>query len=97
MEKSSTSSQWPWIMRFCWLGNGVVNNLQEPSAQLDEYNSKILLIEERFANGGLTAAEEKLLLAELERQLEFMGGFQAKLQNALGGIRSVIGRKHDAN
>jgi hypothetical protein len=85
------------MIRFCWLGNGVVNNLQEPSVQLDEFNSQIVLVEEGLAAGKFSAGEQKMIAAELARQIEHLTDFQEKLQNALTGVRAIIGRQHDAS
>lgn len=96
-EKTSTAGHWPEMMRFCWLGNGIVNNLQEPSVQLDEFNSQVMLVEEGLATGRFSPGEQKMIAEELARQMEYMIAFQEKLHNALTRISAVVGRKHDAS
>jgi len=96
-EKTSTAGNWPEMMRFCWIGNGIVNNLQEPSVQLDEFNSKVMFVEEGLATSKFSSGEQKMIAEELARQMEYMAAFQEKLQNALTRISAIVGRKHDAS
>ena len=80
---------WPEMLRSCWLGNSIVTNLQEPSIQLDEFKTSLSFFQECVEKEMFSSNEQKMLVEELGRQVEFMTDFYTKLQSVLASMASV--------
>lgn len=84
------------IIRCCWLGNGIVNNLQEPSVQLAEFIVNLPLLQDCLAKEMLSGTEHKMLTQEIERQIQFMNEFKLKLDTVLAAMHLAARGKHGA-
>lgn len=94
-EVGLTAAQRAEMLRCCWLGNSIVNNLQEPAIQIDELKKMLLTFQHFFEQKTLSASEQNMLVAELARQVEFIADFQMKLQSVLDDMSSLTGRERN--
>lgn len=84
------------IIRSCWLGNSIINNLQEPAIQLDELKKDLPFLQDCLEQEMLSPIEKKLIVEEIGRQIEFMNEFQIKLNTVVEEMHSAARGKRGA-
>lgn len=93
MEGQTVNPQWPNALRVLFIGNGVVNNLVEPSIQLTELEKEIPQLCQWLSI--MPEELRNLAIEEIKRQVEYLTMFSKRLNQvllSLGTVEDLGGR-----